>query len=72
MERKRVKYQEEDEEHSSDLRSDLEEMDYIPGPLVPEEEVDTIDFVLDHRLGMQRLSYYAFPYMLVSSFFYRW
>ena len=27
-------------------------MDYIPASLVPEEEVDTIDFVLDHRIGI--------------------
>ena len=44
-----MKYKEEHEEHSSDLRSDLEEVDYVP-PL-PEEEVDTIDFCIDHRIG---------------------
>lgn len=49
QERSRVKYAEEEEEHSSDLRSDLEEADYLPPPV--EEDVDTIDFVLDHRIG---------------------
>ena len=55
-----MKYKEEKEVHSSDLRSDLEEVDYIPGPAL--EEVDTIDFVLDHRIGKSGISFDDFSF----------
>lgn len=47
--RERVKYEEDRESHSSDVRSDIDEADLAPRHT--EEDVDTIDFVLDHRMG---------------------
>ena len=44
----RKKYQEEEETHSSDVRSDFDPKDAV---LIPEEEIEGIDFVLDHRVG---------------------
>ena len=46
--RQRVKYMEDDESHSSDVRSDIDEID-----IGPEEDIDHIDIVLDHRKGKQ-------------------
>jgi hypothetical protein len=57
--RERVKYEEERESHSSDMRSDLDEADLAAARKAAQEEedVDTIDFVLDHRMGESSLLY---------------
>ena len=44
----RKKYQEEDETHSSDVRSDFDPKDAV---MIAEDEIEGIDFVLDHRQG---------------------
>ena len=48
--RERVKYEEERESHSSDVRSDIDESELILQKAA-DEDIDTIDFVLDHRMG---------------------
>ena len=49
--KERVKYEEDRESHSSDLRSDMDEADLPRNVANADEDVDTIDFVLDHRMG---------------------
>ena len=48
--RKTTKYQEEDTSHESDLASDRDSK-HIVEAAVEEEDIETIEFVLDHRVG---------------------